>query len=190
MLPVHCNNVPIYCVNSAWYTCLNTMYPFPGTIYCAGTLDNVLRLEQCALNTHLTASCPLGVSSPTLLPLTNTAHCCSPTLIYPNPGLFAQKLRGKNTRPAGNMELANCSPPPFICPVLQMKFLQSTFRTLEAFCTREEKEFVFCSISFKDKVALSSMFEIPAFRYIRGKSPHLTLMILGLTQYKCFPVNF
>ena len=119
---------------------------------------------------HLTASCPLGVSSPTLLPsLSNTAHCA---LSHPHTLLPDSLLKsfGENTRP-GNMELANCSPPLLCFEFHKGSSSEVQFRTLQVFCKGEEKEFLFCSLSFKDKVALSSMFGIPAFRYIRGKSP-------------------
>ena len=135
---------------------------------------------------HLTASCPAGVSSPTLLALTNTAHrCCPPgSPPPPHPGIFAQKLRERTV--VGDLWtwqialLIKVSS--FINEVSPIFVLWSILYT--------RKEFVVCSLSFKDKVALSSVLGIPAFRYIQGKSPHLTLMILGLTQYKCFAVNF
>ena len=148
-----------------------TMYSFWYTfVYVPYTLGT-LGVEQCGLSTpdrFLSPRCQFPHITPPPS-LSNTAHY-SPSLSntahsYPPTGLFAQKLW------PGNMEVANCSPPLLCFEFHKGSSSEVKFCILQASCGWEEKELVFCSLSFKDKVALSRVFGIPAFRYIRGKSP-------------------
>ena len=157
------------------------MYPFQ-VPYTVGTLY-VLRVRVVAW-AHLTVSCPLPVSVPPhYSPSLTLMHIAAvPPPSYPWT-LCSKACREEHS--AGKYGTGK-----LLQLLLSFAQRKHIFVLFAGILSMRRKEFVFCSLSFKDKVALSSVFHILAFRYIRGKSPHLTLMILGLTQYKCFAVNF
>ena len=125
-------------------------------------------------------------SLPVILPLANTSHCCCPGRSsyspIPNSGLFAQKQ--PNTCPR-NMELANCSPRNLLQRVPSKNLL-----VLQRHLVHENKKnLLFLPFIHRQGRAIQ-LVRHSYISYIRGKSPHLTLMILGRTRYICLTVNF